>query len=619
MSAPLQRLGLATSITITIAALGAGACSHGGQAAPDGSTPVAAVTEPTDAELLPLDASVEAIADAAREAATAREAWLDGRLLRATTERVHSDSSGGTYDSELLQYRGQRLLRAWSTRTTEGRAVVWEFAELFTGSDVRRWFLVGHNLQIAAHKGTPQHVRFDRWFDHGAVALDGIRQEPMAEVDGRSCFVFAFDVKDSPEGPVYLFEGPLERGHIVEWLPRSGLRIAGARVDDGEQQALTALKANRWLEGADPTALAWRVKATPFRPRLRPVTDHAPVVPGLPDRNTRTFQSTDAFDLCQRLWLDRATLLPARIDGIGITEDGTREVSLRWSDWREIGDSPTMASRLETWIDDVHYATTEVRSYEPIEIGAALFDPRALQVDMEQHAQANNRAEYEVLIARTDVKQAEPDPARDEVFHPDRVVAELGLDGDMVVADVGAGTGYFTPHLARAVGPTGRVIATEINPALVAYLEERMSDPRHDPHGVVQGHLNTFEDLGLPAQSLDVAFLAGVGLGRFVNLAEDNRRMLTSVYEAVRPGGRLAVIENRSQGSRLPLLSLPWVLLDDDLVLDCTDLGCKDIPAMFGPMDAVLITSWESVGFEFERSIDLIEGQAFLIFRRPAP
>src|SRR5262245_27510300 len=64
------------------------------------------------------------------------------------------------------------------------------------------------------------------------------------------------------------------------------------------------------------------------------------------------------------------------------------------------------------------------------------------------------------------------DPARDAWQHPDAVVAALELAPAMTVADVGAGTGYFTVRLARAV-PQGRVIATDIEPDMVRYLTER--------------------------------------------------------------------------------------------------------------------------------------------------
>src|SRR5687767_10377089 len=54
------------------------------------------------------------------------------------------------------------------------------------------------------------------------------------------------------------------------------------------------------------------------------------------------------------------------------------------------------------------------------------------------------------------------DPARDEWQKPDLVVAALEIAPNMIVADIGAGTGYFEPRLSLAVEPTGRVIALDV-------------------------------------------------------------------------------------------------------------------------------------------------------------
>ena len=65
------------------------------------------------------------------------------------------------------------------------------------------------------------------------------------------------------------------------------------------------------------------------------------------------------------------------------------------------------------------------------------------------------------------------DPARAEWQKPAEVAAALGLHAGQTVADLGAGTGYFTRALAEAVGPTGTVLAVDVEPNLVAYLRER--------------------------------------------------------------------------------------------------------------------------------------------------
>jgi len=65
------------------------------------------------------------------------------------------------------------------------------------------------------------------------------------------------------------------------------------------------------------------------------------------------------------------------------------------------------------------------------------------------------------------------DPARDAWQKPADVVAAMAIRPGMTVADVGAGTGYFEPWLSRAVGPSGVVLALDIEPEMVGYLTER--------------------------------------------------------------------------------------------------------------------------------------------------
>lgn len=67
------------------------------------------------------------------------------------------------------------------------------------------------------------------------------------------------------------------------------------------------------------------------------------------------------------------------------------------------------------------------------------------------------------------------DPKRDEWQKPARVVEVMAIAPGMTVADVGAGTGYFEPHLSRAVGPTGKVIAEDVEPDMVKWITERAS------------------------------------------------------------------------------------------------------------------------------------------------
>ena len=64
------------------------------------------------------------------------------------------------------------------------------------------------------------------------------------------------------------------------------------------------------------------------------------------------------------------------------------------------------------------------------------------------------------------------DPARDQWQRPDRVISVLGLQPGQTVADIGAGTGYFTVRLAKAPG-VAKVYAVDIEPAMVEYVRQR--------------------------------------------------------------------------------------------------------------------------------------------------
>ncbi len=126
------------------------------------------------------------------------------------------------------------------------------------------------------------------------------------------------------------------------------------------------------------------------------------------------------------------------------------------------------------------------------------------------------------------------DPARDAWQRPDDVVRALDLAPAMTVADVGAGTGYFSVRLARAV-PQGEVIATDIEPDMVRYLGERARREQLPNLRAVQG---TATASGLTARSVDRILVVDVWhhLGDRIAFARD-------LAAALRPGGRLVIVD----------------------------------------------------------------------------
>lgn len=92
------------------------------------------------------------------------------------------------------------------------------------------------------------------------------------------------------------------------------------------------------------------------------------------------------------------------------------------------------------------------------------------------------------------------DPARDAWQRPADVIAAMRITEGQTVADLGAGTGYFLPHLARAVGPRGKVLGLDIEPDMVRYMRERIA--REGLVGV-EAKVVPLDDPALPAGSVD--------------------------------------------------------------------------------------------------------------------
>ena len=134
---------------------------------------------------------------------------------------------------------------------------------------------------------------------------------------------------------------------------------------------------------------------------------------------------------------------------------------------------------------------------------------------------------------------------RAERERPDLVIAALDLRAGMVVADVGAGSGYFTLRLARAVGATGRVIATDVQPEMLALIRERATAAGLTN---VEPRLVTPNDAGLAPGSIDLALLVDV----YHELA-DPAAVVGGLRAALRPGGRLVLVEYRGEDPAVPI------------------------------------------------------------------
>ena len=126
-------------------------------------------------------------------------------------------------------------------------------------------------------------------------------------------------------------------------------------------------------------------------------------------------------------------------------------------------------------------------------------------------------------------------PARVAGLKVDEVIARLGLKPGEVVADLGAGTGVFAVPLARAVGPSGKVYAVEVEQGLVDHIAAKAAkEGTRNVHAV----LGRFADPALPSSDVDVAFIHDV-----LHHVEDRRAFLRNAARYMKPTGRFAIVE----------------------------------------------------------------------------
>jgi predicted methyltransferase len=136
------------------------------------------------------------------------------------------------------------------------------------------------------------------------------------------------------------------------------------------------------------------------------------------------------------------------------------------------------------------------------------------------------------------------DPSRDAWQKPALVVAAMGLAPGMTVADIGAGTGYFEPHLSRAVGPGGKVLALDIEPDMVRYLRERAA---RQGLANVEARQVAPADPGLAPASVDRILIVDTW-HHIASRAAYAARLLA----ALKPGGQLTVVDFRREAERGP-------------------------------------------------------------------
>lgn len=139
-------------------------------------------------------------------------------------------------------------------------------------------------------------------------------------------------------------------------------------------------------------------------------------------------------------------------------------------------------------------------------------------------------------------------PGREVYDRRHAIVAASKVVPGMRVADIGAGTGLFTRLFAAAVEPGGQVYAIDISGT---FIENILRTCREQGLSNVTGIVNSPTDIGLPANTIDLAFIADT-----YHHFEYPQQTLASIHQALRSGGRLIIIDFR----RDPRISSNWVM-----------------------------------------------------------
>ena len=128
---------------------------------------------------------------------------------------------------------------------------------------------------------------------------------------------------------------------------------------------------------------------------------------------------------------------------------------------------------------------------------------------------------------------------------PDKALDALGPLTGLAVADVGAGSGYFTVRLAARVGSNGRVYANDLQPEMLKMLGARLARANVKNVTLLQG---TTTDPALPAASIDLVLMVDV----YHELSEP-QKMLAAIRAALKPRGRLVLLEYRKEDPAVPI------------------------------------------------------------------
>ena len=215
--------------------------------------------------------------------------------------------------------------------------------------------------------------------------------------------------------------------------------------------------------------------------------------------------------------------------------------------------TPLVSHAVETPDNEVvgNRGTMELRQYAPSRADARALSPTERYVRVPAGADGIGKRYMGRDIAAVMGWQGaawleREDREREE--RTDLLVAVLQLKPGMVVADIGAGTGYLARRMAPDVRPGGKVLAVDVQPEMVRLLQSMV---RQTGLSQIQPSLGTEIDVRLPASSVDLAIMVDV----YHELAFPYE-VLASIIRALKPGGQLVFVEYRAEDPQVPIKAL---------------------------------------------------------------
>lgn len=174
-------------------------------------------------------------------------------------------------------------------------------------------------------------------------------------------------------------------------------------------------------------------------------------------------------------------------------------------------------------------------------------------------------------------------PGREQEEKPEVVIQAMNLKEGDVVAEIGTGSGFFARRLARAVGPTGRVYGNDIQPEMLEKLKELAAK-----EGIanIVPVLGTETDPNLPKGEIDWIIMVDV-----YHEFQQPEPMLARIREALKPNGRVALIEYRAEGESASHISPPHRMSVEQV-----------------------LSEWEPAGFTLMETVETLPSQHLFLF-----